>query len=149
MLERSREWHLKGTSKCRFIFFKNVTGWAGSLNTITLLKFRKQALKMQKAYKLYFSANLQLVIGKDSNNKKILCVTCPSPRPKAEMKEKIKNRTKQKQKNYTIWLWDHLVIHYFQLKFFFNALKNHEKEKHTKAILLCLHCSSHLGWASV
>lgn len=45
---------------------------------------------MQKAYKLYFSANLQLVIGKDSNNKKkkILCVICPSPPPEAEMKEK-------------------------------------------------------------
>lgn len=71
------------------------------MNTITLLKFRKQALKMQKAYKLYFSANLQLVIGKDSNNKKILCVTCPFPPPKAEMKEKIKTRTKQKQKSYT------------------------------------------------
>lgn len=51
---------------------------------------------MQKAYKLYFSANLQLVIGKDSNNKKILCVTCPSPPPKAEMKEKIKKQDKTK-----------------------------------------------------
>lgn len=59
---------------------------------------------MQKAYKLYFSANLQLVIGKDSNNKKILCVTCPSPPPKAEMKEKIKNRTEQKQKLYHMTL---------------------------------------------
>lgn len=51
----------------------------------TLLKFRKQALKMQKAYKLYFSANLQLVIGKrfqKKKKKKILCVTCPSPYPK-------------------------------------------------------------------
>lgn len=148
MLERSSEWHSKGTSKCRFIFFKNVTGWAGSLNTITLLKFRKQALKMQKAYKLYFSANLQLVIGKDSNNKKILCVTCPSPPPKAEMKEKIKNRTKQKQELY------HMTLGSFSnpllpIKFFFNGLKNHEKEKHAKVILLCLHCSSYLEWASV
>lgn len=30
------------------------------------------------------------------------------------------------------------------IKFFFNGLKNHEKEKHAKVILLCLHCSSYL-----
>lgn len=41
---------------------------------------------MQKAYKLYFSANLQLVIGKDSNDKKILSPAPPPPN--AEMKEK-------------------------------------------------------------
>lgn len=58
------------------------------MNTIPLLKFKKQALKTQKAYKLYFSTDLQLVIGKDSNNKKIVGVTCPSLPPKAEMKEK-------------------------------------------------------------
>lgn len=92
MLVRSSEWHSKRTSKCRYIFFKHVTGWAGSLNTITLLKFRKQALKMQKAYKLYFSANLQLVIGKDSNGKKTLCVTCPSPHPNLKWEKQNKNR---------------------------------------------------------
>ena len=66
------------------------------MNTITLLKFRKQALKMQKAYKLYFSANLQLVIGKRFQKKKKkkkkkkknpLCYL-PLPLPKAEMKRK-------------------------------------------------------------
>lgn len=57
------------------------------MNTITLLKLRKQALKMQKAYELYFSANLQLVIGKDSNDKKSF-VSPALPPPKAEIKEK-------------------------------------------------------------
>lgn len=102
MLARSSEWHSKGTSKCRYIFFKHVTGWAGSLNTITLLKFRKQALKMQKAYKLYFSANLQLVIGKDSNNKKKNPL-CHLPLPPTRSWNEGKTRTKQKQESYT-WL---------------------------------------------
>lgn len=73
------------------------------MNTITLLKFRKQALKMQKAYKLYFSANLQLVIGKDSNdletkqNKKPPLCHLPLPLPKAATKRK--TRADQNQKN--------------------------------------------------
>lgn len=50
---------------------------------------------MQKAYKLYFSANLQLVIGKDSNKKKNPLCHLPLPLPKAEMKKKKKqNKTK-------------------------------------------------------
>lgn len=85
-LVRSSEWHSKGTPKCRRIFSKHVTGWAGSLNTITLLKLRKQALKMQKAYKLYFSANLRLVIGKDSNDKIKKNPLCHLPHPHPKLK---------------------------------------------------------------
>lgn len=70
------------------------------MNTITLLKFRKQALKMQKAYKLYFSANLQLVIGKDSNKKKNPLCHLPLPLPKAEMKKKKKTEQNKNRRNY-------------------------------------------------
>ena len=77
---------------------------------------------MQKAYKLYFSANLQLVIGKDSNNKKkkkILCVTCPSPHPKLKWREK-QNKTKTEELQMTL---ESFRNHYFQLKNF-NTLRN-------------------------
>lgn len=55
---------------------------------------------MQKAYKLYFSANLQLVIGKVSNNlkekiKRFLC-HLPLLPPKAKRK-KNQNKTKELQ----------------------------------------------------
>lgn len=55
---------------------------------------------MQKASQLYFSANLQLVIGKDSNNKKnpLCCLLLPTPKVEMEKeKEKEEKRTKQNQ----------------------------------------------------
>lgn len=54
---------------------------------------------MQKAYKLYFSANLQLVIGKDSNKKKNPLCHLPLPLPKAEMKKK-KTEQNKNRRNY-------------------------------------------------
>lgn len=146
MLARSSEWHSKGTSKCRYIFFKHVTGWAGSLNTITLLKFRKQALKMQKAYKLYFSANLQLVIGKDSNNKKKKSFVSSAPPPHPKLKwRKNQNKTKTRELHMTLGSFSNPLLPIKNLK---KYIKESLKRK-TKVILLCLHCSSRLEWASV
>jgi len=54
---------------------------------------------MQKAYKLYFSANLQLVIGKDSNNKKKSFVS-PAP-PPTHPKLKCRKKTEQNKNRST------------------------------------------------
>lgn len=144
MLERSSEWHSKGTSKCRHIFFKHVIGWAGSVNTITLLKIQEAGFKNAKGIQVVFQckslAGCWKRFQKLKKKKNPLC-HLPLPPAKAEMKKK------QRQKNYR-WLWNHLRIHYFQLEHLEKYIKESFFKTH-KSNLAFWDCSSGIEWASV